>query len=196
MKIIPPESLLEAYSQGIFPMANSKEEEGVEWYLAKKRGVIPVGKFHVSDNLERIIRQERFEVRVNSSFREVVELCADRDTTWINDLILNSYDVLNQAGNAFSVECYNEGVLVGGLYGVKLKGAFFGESMFRRENWADKVALYYCHEILENNGFLLWDTQFYTEHLAQFGCIEIEADEYEKMLASALEKECEFRLPN
>lgn len=196
MRIIPPENLLEAYSQGIFPMAEHKEAQDVNWYTARKRGIIPIGEFHVSDNLARIIRQERFEIRVNHNFREVVKQCANRETSWINDLIINSYDVLSQGGNAYSVECYREEELVGGLYGVKLQAAFFGESMFRKENWADKAALYYCHEILEKNEFILWDTQFYTEHLAQFGCVEIEADEYEKMLEKALNKECEFILPS
>lgn len=194
MRILPPEKLLEAYAQGIFPMAESKESESVDWYTARKRGIIPIGEFHTSDNLARIIRQERFEVRVNSNFREVVKQCANRDSTWINDLIINSYDVLNQHGNACSVETYQEGNFVGGLYGVKLKAAFFGESMFKKEKWADKVALYYCHEILQKNGFLLWDTQFYTDHLAQFGCIEIEAEEYDQMLDEALKKDCEFKL--
>ena len=194
MRILPPENLLEAYAQGIFPMAESKEAEDVTWYTARKRGIIPIGKFHTSDNLARIIRQKRFEVRVNHNFREVIKQCANRDSTWINDLIINSYDVLNQYGNAFSVECYRDGQLVGGLYGVKLKAAFFGESMFKKEKWADKVALFYCHEILQKNGFLLWDTQFYTDHLAQFGCIEIEAGEYDQMLDEALKKDCEFKL--
>lgn len=194
MKIIPPESLLEAYSKGIFPMAEHKKAEGVNWYTARKRGVIPIGGFHTSDNLARIIRQERFEVRVNQNFREVVKECANRNTSWINDLIINSYDVLNQHGNACSVETYRDGELVGGLYGVKLKAAFFGESMFKKEKWADKVALHYCNEIMLKNGFLLWDTQFYTDHLAQFGCVEIEAKKYEEMLNRALNKECEFKL--
>lgn len=194
MKIIPPESLLEAYSQGIFPMAESKDAKGVDWYSARKRGIIPIGEFHTSDNLGRILRQERFEVKVNHNFREVVKECANRETSWINDLIINSYDVLNQYGNSCSVECYQKGELTGGLYGVKLKAAFFGESMFKKEKWADKVALYYCHEILKKNNFLLWDTQFYTDHLAQFGCIEIEAEEYEEMLDEALKKDCEFVL--
>ncbi|MGN8225478.1 leucyl/phenylalanyl-tRNA--protein transferase [Gracilimonas sp. BCB1] len=194
MKIIPPESLLEAYSQGIFPMAEHKKAEDVNWYTARKRGVIPIGKFHTSDNLARINRQERFEVRVNQNFREVVKQCANRETSWINDLIINSYDVLNQYGNACSVETYRDGELIGGLYGVKLKAAFFGESMFKKERWADKVALHYCHRILKKNGFLLWDTQFYTDHLSQFGCIEIEAEEYEQILDKALKKECEFEL--
>lgn len=174
-------------------MADSKEAENVEWYTARKRGIIPIGEFHTSENLTRIIRQERFEIRVNSNFREVVTQCANRDSTWINNLIINSYDVLNQHGNAYSVESYRDDKLVGGLYGVKLKAAFFGESMFKKEKWADKVALYYCHEILKKNGFLLWDTQFYTDHLAQFGCIEIEAEEYEQMLDEALNKDCSFK---
>ncbi|SMO62014.1 leucyl/phenylalanyl-tRNA--protein transferase [Gracilimonas mengyeensis] len=194
MRIIPPENLLEAYSQGIFPMADHKEAENVEWYSARKRGIIPIGNFHTSKNLARVIRQERFQIRVNSNFREVVKNCANRETSWINDLIVNSYDVLSQYGNAYSVECYRDDKLAGGLYGVKLKAAFFGESMFKKEKWADKVALYYCHEILQKNDFLLWDTQFYTEHLAQFGCIEIEASEYAQMLDQALVKECEFLL--
>ena len=194
MKILPPEGLLEAYSQGIFPMAESKNAEGVDWYSARKRGIIPIGEFHTSDNLARIIRQERFQIRVNSNFRQVVTECANRETSWINDLIINSYDVLNQYGNAYSVECYKERELVGGLYGVKLKAAFFGESMFKKEKWADKVALYYCHEILKSNGFLLWDTQFYTDHLAQFGCIEIDAEDYQEMLKEALQKDCEFKM--
>ncbi|MBO6584814.1 MAG: leucyl/phenylalanyl-tRNA--protein transferase [Gracilimonas sp.] len=194
MKIIPPESLVEAYSQGIFPMAEHKKAEDVNWYTARKRGVIPIGKFHTSDNLARIIRQGRFEVRVNENFRDVVKQCANRETSWINDLIINSYDVLNQYGNACSVEAYRDGELVGGLYGVKLKAAFFGESMFKKEKWADKAALYHCHEILNKNGFLLWDTQFYTDHLAQFGCIEIDAAEYEEILDRALNKECNFLL--
>jgi leucyl/phenylalanyl-tRNA--protein transferase len=164
----------------------------VDWYTARKRGIISIGKFHTSDNLARIIRQKRFEVRVNHNFREVVTQCANRESTWINDLIINSYDVLNQHGNAFSVECYRDEKLVGGLYGVKLKSAFFGESMFKKEKWADKAALYYCHEILQKNSFLLWDTQFYTNHLAQFGCVEIDASEYEQMLDEALKKDCEF----
>lgn len=194
MRILPPEKLLEAYSQGIFPMAESKDADNVDWYTARKRGIIPIGEFHTSENLARIIRQERFEVKVNHNFREVVTQCANRDSTWINDLIINSYDVLNQHGNACSVESYKDGKLVGGLYGVKLKAAFFGESMFKKEKWADKVALYYCHEILKKNGFRLWDTQFYTDHLAQFGCIEIEAEEYEEMLDEALMKDCEFKI--
>lgn len=194
MRIIPPEALLEAYANGIFPMADSRDAVDVEWYSARKRGIIPIGEFHASKNLLRIIRQQRFEIRVNNSFRKVVEECANRDTTWINDIIINSYEILSEMNHAYSVECYENGELAGGLYGVKLGAAFFGESMFKNAKEADKVALYYCHQILQNNGFLLWDTQFYHEHLAQFGCIEIDAEEYEKMLEMALKKEADFKL--
>lgn len=194
MKIIPPENLLAAYAQGIFPMADSKDDKSVDWYSASKRGIIPLDGFHMSKNVKRIIRQGRFEVKINTRFRDVVKGCADRDSTWINDLILNSFDVLNQIGHAHSVEVYYQGELAGGLYGVSLQAAFFGESMFRYEKEADKVALWYCHKILRNNGFMLWDTQFYTEHLGRFGCIEIDAEEYEERVDKALEKECEFIL--
>lgn len=194
MKIIPPETLLSAYALGIFPMAESRESEDVDWYSASKRGIIPIDGFHISKNIHRIIKQERFRVKTNSQFREVVRACSHRETTWINDLILNSYDVLNQASHAHSVEVYFKNELVGGLYGVSLKSAFFGESMFKTMPEADKVALYFCHKILSQNNFTLWDTQFYTDHLSQFGCIEIDSDEYKERLEGALLKECSFEL--
>lgn len=194
MKIIPPENLLSAYAQGIFPMAESKYADQVEWYSSTRRGIIPIESFHISSNVQRIIRQGRYSVKIDTRFRDVVKACSDREATWINDLILNSYDVLQQAGHAHSVEIYEKEKLVGGLYGVHLQAAFFGESMFKYEKEADKVALYYCHRILKENGFTLWDTQFYTDHLAQFGCVEIDAEDYEKQLDEALKKECRFIL--
>lgn len=192
MNIIPPEKLLSAYSMGIFPMADHRKAEDVEWYSARKRGIIPIDKFHASKNLQRLIRQRKFKIGVNINFRKVVEECAKRPDTWINDLIINSFEVLSETGNAYSVECYQDGELAGGLYGVKLGAAFFGESMFKIIPEADKAALYYCHQILKRNGFTLWDTQFYNEHLSQFGCIEIEAADYDQMLKQALKKRAEF----
>lgn len=192
MKVIPPEVLLYAYAQGVFPMAESKHDEEVDWYTASRRGIIPLDGFHISKNVQRIIRQDKFEIRVDTNFRKVVQECANRESSWINDLITDSFELLHKQNNAHSVEVYQQGKLVGGLYGVSLGAAFFGESMFKKENEADKVALYYCHQILKDNGFRLWDTQFYTDHLAQFGCIEIEASEYETRLAKALEKEVFF----
>lgn len=194
-KIIPPESLLEAYSRGIFPMSESRYDSTVEWYSARQRGVIPMNNFKVSSNVERIIRQGRFKCKVDTSFRRVTKECANRKSTWISDLIIDSFEVLHLAGHAHSVEMYNsEGNLAGGLYGVSLGAAFFGESMFKKEKEADKVALWHCHQILRKNGFELWDTQFYTDHLAQFGCVEISAGEYQKRLESALsERNREFK---
>lgn len=194
MQIIHPETLLAAYSQGIFPMAESRDSEFVDWFSANKRGVIPLDQFHVSKNVLRLIRQNKFEVKVDTKFREVVKGCAQRSDTWINDLIINSYDVLHQYGHAHSVEVYKDGELAGGLYGVHLHAAFFGESMFKSEPEADKVALYFCHQILQKNGFQLWDTQFYTDHLGRFGCVEIDKAEYELLLEEAMVRECRFRL--
>ena len=194
-KIIPPEILLNGYRQGIFPMSESREDEGVGWYSARKRGIIPIHRFKVSSNVKRIIRQGRYTCKINTAFREVVERCADREHTWISDLIINSFEVLNLSGHAHSVEMFDENNnLAGGLYGVTLGAAFFGESMFKDQKEADKVALWHCHKILQKNGFELWDTQFYTDHLAQFGCIEISDDEYQKRLAKALQKEAKFIL--
>lgn len=195
MKVISPDALLKAYSQGIFPMAESKDAKDVDWYTARQRGIIPMDNFHMSSNVMRLIRRGDFTVKVDGDFRKVMESCADRETTWINPLIIDSYEMLNKMGYAHSVEIYTDGKLSGGLYGVALGGAFFGESMFHYEPETDKIALYYCHQILDQNGFELWDTQFYTEHLGRFGCVEIEAGEYEQRLARALKKSCSFRLP-
>lgn len=193
-KIIPPEVLLNGYRQGIFPMSEERHDDSVGWYSARLRGIIPMEKFKVSKNVERIIRQGRFECRINTCFRKVMEECANRNTTWISDLIINSFEVLHLAGYAHSVEMYNaKGELAGGLYGVTLGAAFFGESMFRQDKEADKIALWHCHQILSRNGFELWDTQFYTDHLAQFGCIEIPAHEYEQRLRRALKKRAVFK---
>ena len=194
MKIIPTEALILGYANGLFPMADSREAKEVRWFTASKRGVIPMDKFHISKNVRRIIRQGKFEVKVNTRFRDVVALCADRKSTWINDLIINSFDIMNQNGHAHSVEIYLDDVLVGGLYGASLGAAFFGESMFKTEPEADKVALYYCHKIMQDNGFTLWDTQYYTDHLSRFGCIEIDEEEYMHQLSEALKFDAEFKL--
>jgi leucyl/phenylalanyl-tRNA---protein transferase len=192
-KIIPPEILLNGYRQGIFPMSETRDDEGVGWYSARMRGIIPMDRFKVSGNVERIVRQKRFECRINTCFREVMKECANRDTTWISDLIINSFELLHLAGHAHSVEMFNkQGKLAGGLYGVTLGAAFFGESMFKNNKEADKVALWHSHQILQKNGFELWDVQFYTDHLAQFGCIEISSEEYKKRLKRALDKEAVF----
>lgn len=195
-RIIPPETLLEGYSRGIFPMSEYRDDDQVGWFSSRRRGIIPLDAFKVSKNVMRLIRQERYHCKINTRFREVMELCADRDSTWISELIINSFEVLHLSGHAHSVEVYDqEDRLAGGLYGVTLGAAFFGESMFKEQKEADKVALWHCHNILQSNGFELWDTQFYTDHLAQFGCTEIPAAEYDQYLQKALRKNSEFKLP-
>jgi leucyl/phenylalanyl-tRNA--protein transferase len=185
--IIPPETLISAYSQGIFPMSEHKEDNEVDWYSATRRGIIPMDQFRVSSNVQRLIRQGNFEVRYNSAFREVVKACSDRETSWISPVIIESYQRLHEMGYAHSVEIWKEKKLKGGLYGVALRGAFFGESMFKNDKELDKIALYFCHQRLKERRFKLWDTQFYTEHLSQFGCIEISAEEYEEHLQQAMD---------
>lgn len=192
MKIIPPEQLIEAYSNGIFPMSDYREDDSFQWYSATRRGIIPIEKFHISKNVRRLIRQNNYQISYNRDFHGVMESCADRDSTWISDIIINSFTYLHKLGYAHSVEVWDEDQLVGGLYGVAIGGAFFGESMFKKVPEADKIALYFCHQRLVKNNFTLWDTQFYTEHLAQFGGTEIPSKEYEKRLAEALAKSVYF----
>ncbi len=194
-KIIPPEHLLSGYAKGIFPMSESRDDPGYQWYTARRRGIIPLDKFKVSGNVQRIIRQERYKPEINRRFRTVMEACASRESTWISDLIIDSFVLLYEMGFAHSVEMLkDDGTLAGALYGVAIGSAFFGESMFKHDKEADKVALWYCHQILQQNGFELWDTQYYTDHLAQFGCVEIPGNEYMLRLEKALKKEAVFKL--
>ena len=197
MAIIPPEELLEAYSIGIFPMAEGRHSSTIEWYTARKRGIIPLSLFKVSKNVMRVIRQERYTVKIDRDFTGVIKECANRSSTWISDDIIDSYSYLHELGYAHSVEVYRPSEtghpeMAGGLYGVSLRAAFFGESLFQKDSEASKVALFYCHKALLEGGFMLWDTQFYTEHLAQFGCIEIPSEEYHRRLKQAMSKNAEF----
>ncbi len=194
MDIIPPNVLLEAYSTGIFPMAEHRYDDSFNWYTARRRGIIPLQDFKVNSNTRRLIRNNRYAISIDQHFKEVMLACADRPQTWISDRIINSYQQLHEMGHAHSVEVHSRenGELVGGLYGVSLQAAFFGESMFNEERETSKIALYYCHKALVEGGFQLWDTQFYTEHLAQFGCKEIPADHYQFLLEKAMESEAQF----
>lgn len=196
MEIIPPYILLEGYSKGIFPMAEHRYDSSVTWYSAKHRGIIPLEDFKVNSNARRLIRNNHYDIYLDKDFERVVNTCADRPHTWISERIIASYQRLHEMGHAHSVEVYSRdnGDLVGGLYGVSLQSAFFGESMFNKERETAKIALYYCHKALVEGGFQLWDTQFYSDHLAQFGCIEISAQRYQKLLEQALETDAEFGL--
>ncbi|MDH3236244.1 MAG: leucyl/phenylalanyl-tRNA--protein transferase [Alphaproteobacteria bacterium] len=194
-----PELLLRAYAAGIFPMAQSRDDPELYWIDPEWRGVIPLDAFHVPRRLRRTIRQEHFETTADTAFGEVVKACAastrGRPDSWINDEIAAAYAELARLGHAHSVECWLKGKLVGGLYGVSLGGAFFGESMFSRERDASKVALVHLVARLRRGGFALLDTQFITKHLEQFGAIEIPRDDYRQLLAAALEVEGHFGVP-
>ena len=193
---ITPEVLLKAYACGIFPMAESATDPGLFWIEPELRGVLPLEAFHVSSRLARTVRSDVFEVRIDTAFDKVMEACAapaaGRQKTWINDRIRRLYGELHRIGRCHSVEVWREGSLVGGLYGVRLGGAFFGESMFHRERDASKVALVHLAARLTLGGFALLDTQFVTEHLRQFGAIETPRRDYHRMLESALELKPDF----
>lgn len=192
VRVIPSEILIEGYAQGIFPMAESRYDPEVNWYTAGRRGIIPLEQFRISKKMQRWMRNNPYRWSVNEDFRGVMERCAERESTWISERIIESFVNLHKMGYAHSVEIFRKGSMVGGLYGVSLRSAFFAESMFQREKEMGKVALYHCHEQLKKGGFRLWDTQFYTTHLGQFGCIEIEAAEYDKMLEKALQYPAKF----
>lgn len=190
--MLSPDLLLAAYQAGVFPMADDHGEVG--WYAPEERGVLPLDAVHVPKSLRRVVRQGRFEVRTDTAFAEVVAACAasvpDRPETWISAEIARAYTALHALGFAHSVECWQDAgdgpALVGGLYGVALGGAFFGESMFHRATDASKVALVHLVERLRAGGFVLLDTQMTTPHLERFGVVEIPRAEYERRLAEAL----------
>lgn len=189
---IPPHVLLSAYASGIFPMSDDRYSDKINWYKPPIRGIIPIENFKISNNVQRKIRNASLTVRFNANFRLTMLACADRPSTWISPLILDSYCKLCELGFAHSVEVYDGASLVGGLYGVSLGGAFFGESMFKYKPDMDKIALYYCHARLRERGFILWDTQYYSPHLATFGAVEIDAPTFQQMLYPALQIEAKF----
>jgi len=182
---LAPETLLHAYRNGIFPMADPDDDWQISWYSPAKRGIFPLEDFHVPHDLARLVRQQRFDVTVDQDFETVVRCCADRDSTWISKEIVVAYTNLHRLGYAHSVECRQAGRLVGGLYGVAIGGVFFGESMFHHVRDASKVALVHLVERLRSGGFVLLDTQFVTPHLQRFGAIEVERNEYLCLLAEA-----------
>jgi leucyl/phenylalanyl-tRNA--protein transferase len=188
--LLTPEVLLRAYAQGLFPMADRRDDPTLYWVSPEQRGIIPLGEFHVPRRLARTIRSGRFQVTADRAFRDVMEACAapasDRPQTWINDEILHLYTALHAGNHAHSIECWQDGELVGGLYGVRLGAAFFGESMFSRVRDASKVALAHLVERLRRGGFVLLDTQFLTAHLATFGAREIPRAQYLDLLQQAI----------
>jgi leucyl/phenylalanyl-tRNA--protein transferase len=193
---LTPEILLKAYAAGIFPMAESADDPELFWVDPKRRGILPLDGLHVPRRLRRVLRRGVFSVRCDTAFDAVIRGCAEasetRQTTWINEEIVRLYTALFARGMAHSVECRQDGELAGGLYGVALGGAFFGESMFSRVADASKVALVHLVARLRLGGFRLLDTQFVTPHLAQFGCVEISRARYHRLLGAALRHRAVF----
>jgi len=189
---ITPELLLHGYAQGIFPMSHGDPDDEIFWVDPTDRGIMPLDGFHISRSLAREIRKERYAIRVDTDFAGVVRACADRPETWINAEIFNLYLMLHHMGYAHSMEVFEGDTLVGGVYGVTLGAAFFGESMFSRRTNTSKIALAYLVDRLRWGGFELFDTQFITKHLASLGAIEISRREYHKRLGRALQKQADF----
>lgn len=195
-RVFGPAELLDCYRRGVFPMADSRDDPRLFLVDPDLRGVLPLDGLHISRSLRKTVRRDVFEVRVNTAFTRVMELCAevapDRPNTWINSPILNLYSALHRAGYAHSVESWRNNELVGGLYGVSLQGAFFGESMFSRETDASKVALVNLVARLRRGGYTLLDTQFVTGHLETFGVQEVVREEFHVLLRAAMLVEAKF----
>ena len=188
------EMLLSGYAGGIFPMEEHREDENLFWIDPRQRGIIPLDGFHISRSLSKTIRSERFNVTYDVDFAGIVSGCADRGETWINDILIKLYNQLHSAKIARSVEVWDNGVLVGGVFGITMGGAFFGESMFSKRTDASKVALAYLIDRLTVGGFILCDTQFITPHLASLGGIEVPREHYQQQLNAALQLKADFDL--
>jgi leucyl/phenylalanyl-tRNA--protein transferase len=193
---ITPQVLLKAYACGIFPMAESADDPGLFWIEPERRGIIPLDAFHVSRRLARTIRQQRFDIRIDTDFEAVVDGCAapgrGRQRTWINARIRRLYRELFALGHCHTVEAWQDGKLAGGLYGVSIGAAFFGESMFARVDDASKVALVHLVERLRAGGYKLLDAQFITDHLRRFGAVEVNRRAYQKLLDQAIAGKADF----
>ncbi len=191
-KTLTPELILTAYARGIFPMSESRDDQDLFWVDPDRRGVINLDDFHISRSLRKTILREPYDIRINTDFAGVVEGCANREETWINAEIFSIYMALHHEGHAHSVEVWDGSELVGGVYGVTLRGAYFGESMFSRRRDASKIALAYLVSRLKAGGFRLFDTQFITPHLSSLGATEISRSSYHQALRAALKVEANF----
>ncbi len=189
------QDVLNGYSMGIFPMG--EDDGSISWYETSPRAILPIeppaGAIHIPRSLSQVIKKNIFEVRIDTAFNRVIWCCAERETTWINSLIMNAYTELFERGYAHSIETWHEGRLAGGLYGVAYKGAFFGESMFYLMSNASKFAVVKLYEILKNNKYVLLDIQMMTEHFKSFGALDVSKNEYHKILDRAMKLERKFK---
>jgi len=189
---LTPANIIKAYSVGIFPMAENYSDQKIYWINPQNRGILPLGGLHISKSLRKTIKRKSFNVTYNYNFRHIIQECAKigsrRPETWINQEIMEAYIELHKIGYAHSIECWKDNKIVGGLYGIALGGAFFGESMFSQQSNASKIALVHLVAILKDRGFILLDTQFTSDHLETMGVIEISREDYLKKLKNALAK--------
>ena len=189
---LTPANIIKAYSVGIFPMAENYSDQKIYWINPQNRGILPLGGLHISKSLRKTIKRKSFNVTYNYNFRHIIQECAKigsrRTETWINQEIMEAYIELHKIGYAHSIECWKDNKIVGGLYGIALGGAFFGESMFSQQSNASKIALVHLVAILKDRGFILLDTQFTSDHLETMGVIEISRENYLKKLKNALAK--------
>ena len=189
---LAPETLIRAYCNGIFPMAEGKDTNKIFWVAPEVRGVIPLNKFHISKSLRRSIVKRDYKIKINTDFVGVIKNCADRSESWINSDILKAYSDLFNLGFCHSIEVWDNDDLIGGIYGLAIKRAFFGESMFSKRPNASKIALAYLVSRLKYGGFLLFDVQFQSEHLKTLGAIEVLKANYQDLLKNALEGDANF----
>jgi leucyl/phenylalanyl-tRNA--protein transferase len=196
MSALTADQLVRAYSMGVFPMARRREDTRLFWIDPEERGILPLDRFHLPHSLRKVLRKTDLTISCDSAFEAVISHCAEavpnRPETWINDEILRLFIELHHVGLAHSVEVWRDSTLVGGLYGLSLGGAFFGESMFSRETNSSKIALAHLVARLKKGGYRLLDTQFVTEHLTQFGAIKVLRHDYLRMLADAIGKQATF----
>lgn len=186
MAVISPEFIVEAYTQGYFPMGKEGSDSDIEWYSATRRGIFPLDEFHIPKRVHRTIRSQGYYPEINRDFEGVIKGCASRKSTWINSTIHDTFVLLHKVGLAHSIEVWKDDEICGGLYGIALGGAFFAESVYQNRPECMKIALHYCHQTLLAHRFKLWDVQFLNPFLAQFGCKEISPANYKKLLDSAL----------
>ncbi len=190
-EFLKPDNMLRLYASGAFPMADS-ETGAINWFMPEVRTIIPLDKYNIPRSTRKAIEKENFEIRFDTSFTEVVRGCADRESTWISDALILAYKRLKKRGHVHTVETWLNDELVGGLYGITFRGAFFGESMFSKVSNSSKAALTALIERLVKKDFVLLDVQYMTEHLKMFGAVEISFDEYTKLLYEAYTRGCEF----
>ena len=189
--LLKPENMLRLYASGAFPMADEKTNE-INWYMPEIRTIIPLDNFNIPRSLKRYLENSDFEFKYDNDFLSIVKNCADRETTWISDKLIEAYLNLHKSGHIHTVETWRNGKLVGGLYGVTFRGAFFGESMFSKVEQASKAALVKLIERLNENNFMILDVQYMTEHLKMFGAEEITFKEYQQLLFKSYQRDCRF----